>query len=269
MVFNPRVLEECLADATALRMLEKLALDCVNDNHKLNLAHDKYRVLEKPHQQAPLPEPDAADESLEEVMRRLDRDSAMQPEAMGLGAAAAAAGAGSAPAMADLTPAKLLAELNRQQAETDADTDAGRPAASTSPSTSSSSRSIGADTALRLPGSGAPAKNATVNRAAGGAAKPGATAKPLIAPMEPVQVATPDHTLSTSADGQSYILEVQLPDVSSVAEIDLDVLARRIELKVLDTYALSLDLPRPIDETAAGAKFIKAKSTLKLTLPFA
>jgi HSP20 family molecular chaperone IbpA len=91
--------------------------------------------------------------------------------------------------------------------------------------------------------------------------------KPLVQPMEgatrtPV---SPAYTLKENAE--HLVVTVHLPEVHSVAEIDLDVETRRLRLEVLHTYRLDIPLPAAVVPAQVTAKFVKATGQLKLKLP--
>ena len=75
--------------------------------------------------------------------------------------------------------------------------------------------------------------------------------------------------MRNSPDEASVVLEVELPGVASAAEIDVDIDEDTVELCVPERHQLSVSLPEPVDPDAAKARFVKATSTLVLTLPHA
>ena len=79
-----------------------------------------------------------------------------------------------------------------------------------------------------------------------------------------------DTKLSTSGRPRELCVRVELDDLSSAAEIDLDITERHFELKHEGAgYALSLPLPYSVLSDQGSAKFDKAKHVLTVTLPVA
>ena len=82
----------------------------------------------------------------------------------------------------------------------------------------------------------------------------------------------PIHTVVADAGGATLEVKVQLPGVASAAAVELDVTRGDLALECgsvrdPDTwYKLSLPLPFPVDEDSTKAKWLKASSTLKVTL---
>jgi len=77
----------------------------------------------------------------------------------------------------------------------------------------------------------------------------------------------PEYTLVE--DDGNFILKVPVPGLSSAANMDLTVLPAQLTLKTESPrYALTVDLPRPVDADGVKAKLKRAASTLKITLPF-
>jgi len=82
----------------------------------------------------------------------------------------------------------------------------------------------------------------------------------------------PIHTVVADAGGAALEVKVQLPGVASAAAVELDVTRGDLALECgsvhdPDTwYKLSLPLPFPVDEDSTKAKWLKASSTLKVTL---
>lgn len=280
------MIEECLADAVALDMLEELAIECINKNHNLSLVSESRRVLPQPVDRSGPVEPPPAtaaataasqgmgegegggegegeDESLASLMARLAPSGA----AAGSGTSGspsgaegrappftAGAGAGAAEVM---SPESLLAQLGARGDDND-NGDGG----------SHSLIGGGLDDLLRPPGRTAVNPTSAVSTDTATAAK---RTQPLIAPLSPAAETevTPTHRLTLSPDGTALIVEVELPDVGSVAEIDVDLSPRRVDVHVLSAYRLQLDLQQAVDDAAAQAKFLKKRSVLRLTLPLA
>jgi len=59
---------------------------------------------------------------------------------------------------------------------------------------------------------------------------------------------------------------IELPGVTSVGEIDMEITRSNLELEVEGLYELKLRLPQPVDDDEVAAKFIKQESRLLLTL---
>ena len=81
----------------------------------------------------------------------------------------------------------------------------------------------------------------------------------------------PEHAMV--ADGHSALeVKVQLPGVAGAGAVELDVTRNGLVLEcgsAADTdtwYKLSLPLPFSVDEESVKAKWLKASSTLKVTL---
>ena len=77
---------------------------------------------------------------------------------------------------------------------------------------------------------------------------------------------TPQHAFA-DGEGGALVLRVELPEVSSMAAVELDVSGGGLELRVPSLYQLSLAWPRPVDADAAKAKFLKKSGVLQVTLP--
>jgi len=71
-----------------------------------------------------------------------------------------------------------------------------------------------------------------------------------------------------SARPAELVLRVELPEVSSAADVDLDITAKRLSLREeCHGYELELELPYLVDEARGAAKFDKAKRLLTVVLP--
>jgi len=77
---------------------------------------------------------------------------------------------------------------------------------------------------------------------------------------------TPQHAFA-DGEGGALVLRVELPEVSSMAAVELDVSGGGLELRVPSLYQLSLAWPRLVDADAAKAKFLKKSGVLQVTLP--
>lgn len=66
---------------------------------------------------------------------------------------------------------------------------------------------------------------------------------------------------------KSLVIRVLLPLVRASSEACLDVTERNLKLLVPRKYKLDVDLPYPMDPTKGKAKFLKASSTLQITIP--
>jgi hypothetical protein len=275
VVFNPAVIEECLADPVALTMLEELAIECVSKNHNMKLqasgrrrladAHDRRGQAatdttggapEKTAEAAPGAGGEEDDESMEALMARL------APVGGGPPAPSEGDGIGTGNAQAELSTESLIAQLSaaRMDSESASVLDGG----GTAPA--------GLGGSLHIPGLGRMDKgDEGESRGKGMSASAHSAApsrsKPLIAPLEDAKEITPTYSLGPTADGSALVLTVDLPEVDSVAEIDVDISPRKVELHVLDAYRLVLPLNQTIDDEAAAAKFLKKRHVLKLTMP--
>ena len=74
-----------------------------------------------------------------------------------------------------------------------------------------------------------------------------------------------EHVLGEEGQRQS-VLRVQLPGVSGVGEVELEVGSTEVSVSVEERFELILVLDHPIDEDEVKAAFDKAKSELALTL---
>ena len=74
----------------------------------------------------------------------------------------------------------------------------------------------------------------------------------------------PEHSVSV-VDGRLQII-IQLPQVSSVAEVEVDLSRQQLKLSS-SKYALAINFPQAIDDSASTAKFVKKTSTLKISAP--
>ena len=79
-----------------------------------------------------------------------------------------------------------------------------------------------------------------------------------------------DTKLSSSGRPRELCVKLELPELSSAGEIDLDITERKLEMKHTGVgYELSLPLPFPVLSDQGSAKFDKAKRVLTVTLPVA
>ena len=79
-----------------------------------------------------------------------------------------------------------------------------------------------------------------------------------------------DSNLAQTSRPRELLVKVELPELSSAADIDLDITERRLELTHEGArYQLSLPLPFPVLSEQGSAKFDKAKHILSVTLPVA
>ncbi|KAL8585367.1 hypothetical protein ACOMHN_035565 [Nucella lapillus] len=84
---------------------------------------------------------------------------------------------------------------------------------------------------------------------------------------EEVRLRTPKHTLEKSSSEDCLVLQVELPGVTSVSQCELDISEDDVELYVEGKYELTVQLPSPIDDSEARAKFSKKHSALTLHMP--
>lgn len=80
-------------------------------------------------------------------------------------------------------------------------------------------------------------------------------------------VATPEYTVVTDAAANEVVVTVQLPNVGSVGEIELDVTQKSFRLNVPEQYELDFTLPQPVNHDASKAKFKKKSHKLILRIP--
>jgi dynein assembly factor 2 len=77
-----------------------------------------------------------------------------------------------------------------------------------------------------------------------------------------------DTKLSSSGRPRELCIKVELPELSSAAEIDLDITERQLELSHEGVgYKLHVQLPFPVMYDQGSAKFDKAKKVLSITVP--
>ena len=100
----------------------------------------------------------------------------------------------------------------------------------------------------------------------GGAAPAPAPAPAPVPAPAPAAEHTPTHAFA-DGDGGALVLRVELPEVSSMAAVELDVSSGGLSLRVLSLYQLSLEWPRPVKPDGAKAKFLKKSGVLQVTLP--
>jgi hypothetical protein len=85
-----------------------------------------------------------------------------------------------------------------------------------------------------------------------------------VVPSDHAAIDTPQYIMETKGD--VLLVTVTLPEVGSVAEIDLDVTATHLYLEVINSYRLHLELSHEVLPGAIKAKFVKKSSCLKLKL---
>lgn len=79
-----------------------------------------------------------------------------------------------------------------------------------------------------------------------------------------------DSNIAQTSRPRELVVRVELPELSSAADIDLDITERRMELNHEGMrYKLDLPLPFPVLSEQGSAKFDKAKHILTITLPVA
>uniref|UniRef100_H2Y9S8 PIH1D1/2/3 CS-like domain-containing protein n=1 Tax=Ciona savignyi TaxID=51511 RepID=H2Y9S8_CIOSA len=64
-----------------------------------------------------------------------------------------------------------------------------------------------------------------------------------------------------------FVLRVNLPDISSVEECDLEIFKDELELTVEKKYYLKLQLPKPILDEKTSARFVRKSNLLSVTMP--
>ena len=77
--------------------------------------------------------------------------------------------------------------------------------------------------------------------------------------------AQPSHSFDDGKDGV-LVLQVRLPGLSSMSEVELDVSADGFALSS-PLFALELAWPRAVDADGAKAKFLRKSGVLQVTLP--
>jgi len=98
---------------------------------------------------------------------------------------------------------------------------------------------------------------------------PAAPPKPCL--IEVVSdLSTPNYRI-LDTDSDALVLEVDLPGVESVADVELDIsedtLPVHVSVQVDQLYELEVDLPGDLNSSAVKASFDKAQSILKLSIP--
>jgi dynein assembly factor 2 len=78
---------------------------------------------------------------------------------------------------------------------------------------------------------------------------------------------TGERVLSHGSRPDSLVVRIELPKLDSAKDIDLDVQEMTLDLHVPSRYRLHLDLPFPVLQDEANAKFDKQKRILILTIP--
>ena len=76
-------------------------------------------------------------------------------------------------------------------------------------------------------------------------------------------VEVPLYSMEPSDNGLT--VSIQLPNVASVSEIDMEVTRTTLELEVPDLYKLKVRLPQAVDEDEVSAKWVKQERKLVLT----
>ena len=78
---------------------------------------------------------------------------------------------------------------------------------------------------------------------------------------------TPEYSFA-DAEGGGLVLRVEVPELSSMKAVELDVSCTSFSLYVPQLYQLGpIAWPRAVDADAAVAKFKKKSGVLKVTLP--
>ncbi|XP_046557486.1 PIH1 domain-containing protein 2-like [Haliotis rubra] len=79
----------------------------------------------------------------------------------------------------------------------------------------------------------------------------------------------PEYSMETVDvdSGKCVQVKISLPEVTSVQECELEISQDDLSLLVPDRYELHLQLPHPVDEEQATAKFNKKHSSLNITMP--
>lgn len=142
-------------------------------------------------------------------------------------------------------------------------------------SSSSSSSASASDSAS----ASKPVSSPTKSAAAASATKPGVEpSKQVSEPKYKLkyrnELEWQDFALRTDSAPQrpkEVVVEIELPGITSAAEVTLDLYERSLELisnpGAPAAYKLSLKLGYPVDENRAGAKFDKHRQTLTITAP--
>ncbi|XP_048254000.1 PIH1 domain-containing protein 2-like isoform X1 [Haliotis rufescens] len=80
----------------------------------------------------------------------------------------------------------------------------------------------------------------------------------------------PEYSMETVDvdSGKCVQVKISLPEVTSVQECELEISQDDVTLLVPDRFELHLQLPHPVDEERATAKFNKKHSSLNITMPW-
>jgi hypothetical protein len=75
------------------------------------------------------------------------------------------------------------------------------------------------------------------------------------------------HKVIRNKRPNELVMEIQLPLVESVADVNCDVKDKIVVLEYLDKYYMTVNLPYEVDSTNGKAKFERGRKVLKLNLP--
>jgi len=111
------------------------------------------------------------------------------------------------------------------------------------------------------------AKKGFLNQVEAAAPPPAHTSAPEPAGLRAGPVLA--HELAEVQGGAALELVVHVPDSVDRSELEVDISAELVHIHGPGGLGLRLQLPRPVREEAASAKFIKKKRQLRLTMPVA
>merc|ERR1719158_715992 len=93
---------------------------------------------------------------------------------------------------------------------------------------------------------------------------------PKKTPSKATDLPVPGHTVTTSEDGTSLILSVEVPSLPSMEGVGLDVAEKSASLVfplALNIGTLKTPLPQAVVPTKAKAKFSKKNHRITVTMP--
>merc|ERR1712139_344530 len=80
----------------------------------------------------------------------------------------------------------------------------------------------------------------------------------------------PDHSIATSEDGSSLVLSVEVPSLTSMEGVGLDIAEKSASLvfpRAFEIGTLKTPLPQAVKATKAKAKFSKKNHRITVTMP--
>jgi hypothetical protein len=77
----------------------------------------------------------------------------------------------------------------------------------------------------------------------------------------------PEYSVVDSPGSPDIVVQVHLPGLQGAGEADLATSRKLLKVTVPGKWRLHLELPCPVDDSAARAKWSKAKQMLSITMP--